>query len=208
MKHWAELLPCYEQELANLKKNIAMLKAPQTESNKKTAIKPLRDAKVTELTINGKRPDAVRMAEGAKLFSDLDSLVTDYADELNNLTAYVTTSKEQRADGTTLDITTAKPVTVLIGYFRDDQRKYAQAPKLEIDATASEYGQQEPCFTSALRINGMPQLNIHPYNLTAGTHTLRLPKGFLVVAGITSDTITPRDAALAGADSSIDWLFY
>ena len=54
----------------------------------------------------------------------------------------------------------------------------------------------------------MPQLNIHPYNLTAGTHTLRLPKGFLVVAGITSANITPRDAALAGADSAIDWLFY
>ena len=27
MKHWSELLPKYEQELANLKKNIAMLKA-------------------------------------------------------------------------------------------------------------------------------------------------------------------------------------
>ena len=208
MKHWTELLPCYEQELANLKKNIAMLKMPQPADKRKTVIKALRDAKVTALNINGKTPVAVKMKKGAKLFSDLDSLVTDYATELDGLTAYITASKEQRADGTAITLTVEKPVTVLIGYFRDDQRKYAQAPKLETDATASEYGQQEPCYTSALRIKGMPQLNIHPYNLTAGTHTLRLPKGFLVVAGITSDNITPRDAALAGADSAIDWLFY
>ena len=54
----------------------------------------------------------------------------------------------------------------------------------------------------------MPQVNVHPYNLSAGTHTLNLPKGFLLVLGATADKITPRDAALAGADSSIDWLFY
>ena len=124
------------------------------------------------------------------------------------MTAYVMESKAQRSEGTTITLTAQKPVTVLIGYFRDDQRKYAQAPKLEIDATASEYGQQDPCYTSALRIKGMPQLNVHPYNLKPGQTTLRLPKGFLAVLGITADKITPRDAALAGGDSSIDWLFY
>ena len=209
MKHWTELLPEYEKELSNLKRNIAMLKAPQGNGAKeKRQVKPLSNAKVDNLTINGVAPVAVTLTEGAKLFSDLDSLVTDYATELKGMTAYVMESKAQRSEGTTITLSAQKPVTVLIGYFRDDQRKYAQAPKLEIDATASEYGQQDPCYTSALRIKGMPQLNVHPYNLKPGQTTLRLPKGFLAVLGITADKITPRDAALAGGDSSIDWLFY
>ena len=186
-----------------------MLKAPQDNGAKeKRQVKPLGNAKVDNLTINGVAPVAVTLTEGAKLFSDLDSLVTDYATELKGMTAYVMESKAQRSEGTTITLSAQKPVTVLIGYFRDDQRKYAQAPKLEIDATASEYGQQDPCYTSALRIKGMPQLNVHPYNLKPGQTTLRLPKGFLAVLGITADKITPRDAALAGGDSSIDWLFY
>ena len=46
MKHWSELLPKYEQELANLKKNIAMLKAQAAGTYKMKAedIKPLKDA--------------------------------------------------------------------------------------------------------------------------------------------------------------------
>lgn len=206
MKHWEELLPKYEEELANLKKNIATLKNPS--AKRTTVIKPLKNAKLTGLTINGESPVAITMQKGTKLFSDLDSLVTDYATELNGMTAYVMTSQKQRNEGTVISYTADKPTTILVGFFRDDQRKYAQAPKLEIDATASEYGQQDPCFTSALRINGMPQINIHPYNLAAGTHELRLPKGFLCILGVTSDKINPRDAGLSGADASIDWLFY
>lgn len=203
MKHWSELLPKYEEELANLKKNIAQLKSPSTE-DKKTVIKPLRPAKVV-LTDNAR---TVRLEKGAKLFNDLDSVVTDYGKELEGMQAYVFSSKAQRNEGTVVEFSSDKPVTLLVGYFRDDQRKYARAPKLEIDATASEYGQQDPCYTSALRINGMPQVNVHPYNFAAGKHRLQLPKGFLVVLGYTSDKINPRDAGLSGADSSIDWLFY
>lgn len=210
MKHWSELLPKYEEEVANLKKNIAMLKAVASGAVKETkqVIKPLKAAAVTNLTINGAPAEKVVITNGAKLFSDLDSLVTGYATELNGMTAYRLSSQQQRNEGTVISYTCTKPTTVLVGYFRDDQRKYAQAPRLEIDATASEYGQQEPCYTSALRINGMPQMNIHPYNLAAGTHELRLPKGFICILGITSDKITPRDAGLSGADANIDWLFY
>ena len=86
--------------------------------------------------------------------------------------------------------------------------KYAKAPKLEIDATANDYGQAEPQLTSAIRIDGMPQVNIHKYEFAAGKHTLLLPKGFLLVLGATGDKITTRDAGFSGADKAIDWLFY
>lgn len=203
MKHWSELLPKYEEELANLKKNIAQLKSPSA-GVKKQEIKPLRNAKV----VLAGDVKTVKVEKGAKLFNDLDSVITDYGKELEGMQAYVFSSKAQRNEGTVVEFSCDKPVTLLVGYFRDDQRKYARAPKLEIDATASEYGQQDPCFTSALRINGMPQVNVHPYNFAPGKHRLQLPKGFLVVLGYTSDKINPRDAGLSGADSSIDWLFY
>ena len=60
----------------------------------------------------------------------------------------------------------------------------------------------------AIRIDGMPQVNIHKYEFAAGKHTLLLPKGFLLVLGATGDKITARDAGLSGADKAIDWLFY
>lgn len=216
MKHWSELLPKYEQELANLKKNIAMLKAQAAGTYKMKAedIKPLKDA--TQQTgafqmenINGEANfKTVKIAKGAKLFNDLDSVVTDFAPELAGMNAYVMNSSKQRGASTSLIFTTKKPVQLLIGYFRDDQMKYAKAPKLETDATANDYGQAEPQLTSAIRIDGMPQVNIHKYEFAAGKHTLLLPKGFLLVLGATGDKITARDAGLSGADKAIDWLFY
>ena len=145
MKHWSELLPKYEQELANLKKNIAMLKAQAAGTYKMKAedIKPLKDATQQKgafqmENINGEANfKMVKIAKGAKLFSDLDSVVTDFAPELAGMNAYVMNSSKQRGESTSLTFTTKKPVQLLIGYFRDDQMKYAKAPKLETDATAT-----------------------------------------------------------------------
>lgn len=205
-KEWWEMLPVYEQELSNLKKNIVMLqaKASGTYNENSKEIKPVKPAAVTV-------PDEcmmVKLQKGVRLFNDMDSVVTDIAPELEGLQTYVFSSREQRDKGTKIEFTCKKPVTLLVGYFRDDQKKYASAPKLEIDATANEYGQAEPLLTSAIRIAGMPQVNIHPYHLTAGHHTLLLPKGMILVLGYTSDAVTPRDAGLSGEDKAIDWLFY
>ena len=206
MKTWIELLPRYEQELANLRRNIAMLRAQEagTTTLQTEAVKPLRNANVTW---KGDM-STVKIAKGVRLFADLDSVVTDYAPELEGLTALVMRSSDQRSSGTTLSFSTKQPMRLLVGYFRDDQNKYAKAPKLETDASANEYGQAEPQLTSAIRIDGMPQVNVHRYEFGAGDHTLLLPKGFLLVLGVTSDAITPRDAGLSGTDKAIDWLMY
>lgn len=208
MKHWEELLPKYEMELANLKKNMAMLRENMgktaTGLTQKHCIRPLRAAHV-ELHDNVK---TVKMGKGVKLFSDLDSTVTDLAPELLGLNAHVMESKSQRNDVTNITFTCSNAVSLLVGYFRDDQMKYAKAPRLETDATANDYGQADPQFTSAVRIHGMPQVNIHRYNFPVGTHTLLLPKGIALILGFTDSEITPRDAGLSGEDKAIDWLFY
>ncbi|MBM6991688.1 MAG: hypothetical protein I3J02_00225 [Prevotella sp.] len=203
-KHWAELLPHYEQELANLKKNIALLKSKGHPVADEATIRPLHPARVT--LGNGLR--TVKLAKGVRLFSDMDSVVTAYAPELEGMQACVLSSRQQRSEGTSIEIATDKPVQLLVGYFRDDQKKYAQGPKLEVDASANDYGQAEPVLTSAIRIDGMPQVNVHAYHFAAGRHTLLLPKGFLLVLGSTADAITPHEVGLSGTDKAIDWLFY
>ncbi len=205
MKHWSELLPKYEQELVNLKKNIEMLKAQASgKYNMKTeVIKPLKDANIEMQGLK-----TVRIEKGARLFSDLDSVVTDFAPELAGMKAYVMNSGELRKNSAKLVFSCKKPIHLLVGYFRDDQIKYAKAPKLETDATANDYGQAEPLLTSAIRIDGMPQVNVHQYDFEAGNHTLLLPKGIILVLGATTDKVSQRDAGLSGTDKAIDWLFY
>ncbi len=201
MKHWSELLPQYELEIANLEKNIAKLKTPDAKG-KKAVVKVLKGAKIEC------QAQTVTLTKGAKLFSDLDSTVVEYAPELEGMKALVFASKQQRNEATKIEFTCKEPVHLLVGYFRDDQKKYAKAPKLEIDATANDYGQAEPQITSALRIKGMPLVNVHKYDFEAGHHTLLLPKGILLVLGATTDQLNVHDAGLAGADEAIDWLFY
>ena len=108
----------------------------------------------------------------------------------------------------TIEFEAAAPVSLLVGYFRDDQKKYAKAPKLETDASANDYGQAEPKLTNAIRIAGMPLANVHAYHFEAGKHTLLLPKGYTMVLGFTDAQVTPRNAGLAGAEETMDWMFY
>ena len=208
MKTWAELLPVYEQELVKLQNNTMMLRAQSQQKN------PLTQSHVSSQQL---RPADVKvigdckwvkLSKGVRLFTDLDSTVTDIAPELSGLSALVLSSEKQRSEGNAFTFICTAPVSLLIGYFRDDQMKYAQAPKLETDASANDYQQAEPQITSALRINGMPQVNVHKYVFPSGQHTLNLPKGMLLVLGFTSSEIVPRDAALSGEDAAIDWLFY
>ena len=112
-----------------------------------------------------------------------------------------------RIVGTTIEFESEEPVKVLVGLFKDDDSKWAKAPKLEIDATGNEYGQAEPILTNAISIVHMPKVNIHQYCLPAGHHTLRLPKGILMVAGFTCSDIKARDCGLSGPSSEVDWLF-
>lgn len=206
-KTWEEMLVHYQAELDNFKNNLATLKdkAAGKISDKPAEIKPLADANVK---VNGpwKR---VKLAEGASLLENMpDATVAGIAPELEGLTAFRVNGDKQRNDGTELTFENAEPVKLLVAYFKDDQKKYAKAPKLETDATANEYGQAEPVLISAIHLDKMPLANIHAYSFAPGKHSLNLPKGYALVLGFTSDNITPRNAALAGEDEAMDWLFY
>lgn len=206
-KTWEELLPHYEKELANFKTNLAMLKDKLSgkEIDKAEDIQALTNAKVALLS---KLPQ-VKLTKGTALFSNLpNAKIEAIAPELEGLSAFRLNGDEQRKEGTAIEFESAVPVELLVGYFRDDQKKFAKAPKLETDASANEYGQAEPKYTNAIRIEGMPIANVHAYHFEAGKHKLLLPKGYTLVLGLTDSKITPRNAALAGDSETMDWMFY
>lgn len=206
-KTWEELLPYYQAELDNLKANIAMLKAKangQATNNSQETIKPLNPANVKFSTPS----QTVKLEKGTSLFTNVASKIEDIAPELVGLNAFAFNGDEQRDKGTSIEFESDKPVSLLVAYFRDDQRKYAKKPTLETDAAANDYGQAEPKLTNAIRLHGFPLADVHAYQFDAGKHKILLPKGYLMVLGVTDSTIKPRNASLAGADETVDWLFY
>ena len=202
-KTWTDMLPVYEEELEALKLNIAQLKSPKTTTVGSNAVFA-RPAKVRLIS----PAQTVPLTEGAILFENReDTKVDTLAHELKNLQALVLNRDSTRIVGTTVEFECDEPVQLLVGFFQDDDKKWARPPKLEIDATGNEYGQAEPVLTNAIALKQMPPCNIHAYHLGAGHHKLNLPRGIIMVAGFTSDVIKPRDAALKGAGDEVDWLF-
>ena len=200
MKTWSELATVYQEELDAFKENIEKLKHPVAQTDVK--IQPLHPSNVKY------KGATVTLQKGAILFENRpDTPVDSIAPELAGLQALVLNRDTTRLVGTTIEYESDKPVKLLVGLFKDDDKKFAKAPKLEIDATGNEYGQAEPVLTNAISIVQMPKVNIHQYSLPAGRNTIRLPKGILMVAGFTDSDITPRDCGLNGPSTEVDWLF-
>ncbi|MBR1547297.1 MAG: hypothetical protein IJ637_01035, partial [Prevotella sp.] len=150
----------------------------------------------------------VTLQKGAILFENRpDTPVDSLAPELVGLQALVLNRDTTRIVGTTIEYESDKPVKLLVGFFQDDDHKWAKPPKLEIDATGNEYGQAEPILTNAMTLLQMPKVNIHQYQLPACRQTLRLPKGIIMVAGFTKSDIRPRDVGINAAGNEVDWLF-
>ena len=204
MKTWSELAVVYQAELDAFKENIEKLKHPVAQTD--ILIQSAQPAKVTILS--PLTSHLTPLEKGTVLFEKRpDTPVDSLAPELVGLQALVLNRDTTRIVGTSIEYESDEPVKLLVGLFKDDDRKFAKAPKLEIDATGNEYGQAEPVLTNAISIVQMPKVNIHQYALPAGKLVLRLPKGILMVAGFTDSTINPRDCGLNGPSGEVDWLF-
>ena len=217
-KTWCEMVPVYEEELTNLKKHIAELKNPQNSSEAENihpakaatvdlfyAGAPISEKDIASLT--PKAPSTALLAKDALLYENRNERIDSLAPELQGLQGIILNRDTTRIEGTTVVFTCSQPVNMLVGFFVDDDTKYAKPPKLEVDATGNEYGQAEPVITNAVNMTGMPKVNIHAYHFGAGKHVIHLPKGIIMVAGFTSDVLRPRDAGLQGAGDEVDWLF-
>ena len=207
-KTWEELLVHYKKELTNFRNNLVLLKSKQNSQTQKPAqIVSLPNVDVKVLTPNVKQ---VKLASGVSLYADIESDVQELAPELSGLNAWVLNAAEQANNGTTVEFESAIPIKLLVGFFRDDQRKYAKAPTLETDAAANLYGQADPVLLNALKVDDLPAINVHVYSFKAGKNKLLLPKGYCLILGFTNNELAPRNAELAGTgnEETMDWMFY
>ena len=204
-KEWWELLPQFEQELANFGANIQKLKDNQAATENVKAFEPV------DVKILAPEGEWVELAEGASLFYDRPETIMQIAPELKGLKALRTNTMVQRDANTTIEFSCQEPVTLWVGYYRaiSPSNRYMQAPRLETDATANDYGQADIKIANALEIGRMPAVNVHSYQFAAGQHKLQLGRGMCLVLGFSKQVndYKTRDAGLKES-TSIDWLFY
>ena len=210
---WQEMMPVYQEELDNLKKNISALISADNASARKETPAKAADALIYKghekkgcVKLMGEY-QTVTLKKGAKLFVGRDEAVDTVATELEGMKALVLNRDTARIKGISVEFECSKPVKLLVGFFVDDQTKFARPPKLETDATGNEYGQAEPVISNGLILTKMPIANIHAYHFSAGHHVINLPKGIIMVAGFTGSELKIRDAKLNGAGTEVDWLF-
>ncbi|MCD8202091.1 MAG: hypothetical protein LUD48_00400, partial [Prevotella sp.] len=202
-KTWEEMLPVYVEELDNLKAHIHSMLFPDEDNGQQMVNPTAQNADITLISDYS----TVKLEKGAHLFEGRDETVDSLAAELVGLNALVLNRDTTRINGGTVEFECASPVQMLVGFFIDDQDKFASPPKLETDATGNEYGQAEALISNAISMSNMPMVNIHAYHLDPGHHVINLPKGIIMVAGFTNTELNTRDAKLNGGNNEVDWLF-
>lgn len=208
-KTWAELLPHYERELANLKRNISLLKDAKNGKVKQKTVTPWKTANVTLLS---PKSSSYNVKAGVKVYGTAISELVKVAPELQNLKGISFVEDEQNADGTTLKFKNAAPVKLVVGYFNSDQKRFLFPPSLETNAAGNEMGEAEVILANAMNLKELPRVNIHTYTFKAGENQLNLGKGKVLILGFidANQKVEPRDVGFidAGEKEAVDWLFY
>ncbi|MCH7408124.1 hypothetical protein MM239_01845 [Belliella sp. DSM 111904] len=206
---WEEMLPHYQNELRNLKRNIAQLESNEKPDQVKEEIKPWNNVNVDWENSLGKK---VNLKAGINLSKSSSMVVKRVADELESFEGFVLDDKQQIEDGTSLKFKADKPVKLVVGYFNTDQKGYLSPPTLETDAAGNDRGQAEPVILNAIELENLPRVNLHTYSFEAGNHELNLGKGKVLILGFVDGAtpINPRDAGLIDPSEkvSVDWVFY
>ena len=180
-KHWTEVGVALEKELQFYKDKI--YKAEQL-----GAWSAVKRNSLAKANLQMESPlQVVRLDTAVSLFSDTSVMVVALAPELRGLEAYAVPFKEQLKSGTSLSFIADEPGKLLVGYFTGPVSYGLKAPELETNAQANNRGQSEIKIGHALRLRGMPTVNIHSYSFEAGRNSLQLGKGACILIGFVKD---------------------
>ncbi|MBP5711927.1 MAG: hypothetical protein J6W77_02850, partial [Prevotella sp.] len=206
-KTWTEMIPVYQEEFDALKLNTNKLHRRRRSGGDPSLTEQHPKAIPSKVTLISPT-STTTLRRNALLFENRsDTKINAIATELQGLRALVLNRDSTRINGTTIEFSTDEPTKMLVGFFQDDDPKWAKAPTLETDALGNEYGQAEPILYNAINIKDMPPVHIHAYQFKAGHHTINLPKGIICVVGFTGSDIKQRDVGLQSAGDEVDWLF-
>ena len=207
-KLWSELLPKYEEELANFGRNLETLKdaaaAPASLPNKTFVPANVR-------LISPAKLQWVPVKEGERPFLDNPGAIVEFAPELADMSLMVTNTLVQRDQHTVFEFQTDAPVELWVGYYRpiSPSNRYLDPPKLETDASANDFGQADIRIANAIHIANSPAVDLHSFSFGPGRHRVDLGKGMCLVFGFANPDpdFKTRDAGLKQT-GGVDWLFY
>ena len=208
-KTWQELLPHYERELANFKRNIERLKASKNGKIDRVEGKPWQPAEVELLSDN---QGSYNLNSGTQIYSTEGAVLEKIAPELRQLKGLKFKASSQNTQGTKIQFKNDRPVKLVVGYFNTDQKRFLFPPSLETNAAGNIHGEAEVILANAITLKDLPRVNIHTYLYEPGEHTLSLGKGRVLLLGFidANEAETSRDVGYVGKDDkeAVDWLFY
>ena len=208
-KTWEELLPHYERELANLKRNIALLKASK---DGKIVREKGAAFKTVDVTILSNNKKTYKLKKGTKVYGTPESEVLELAPELENLQGIYYVIDNQNKKGSYIKFKNDKPVKLVVGYFNTDQKRFLFPPSLETNAAGNTRGEAEVILANAVKLKGLPRVNIHTYEFQPGENEITFGKGRVLIFGFinANQPIKSRDVGLIDKDDkeAVDWLFY
>lgn len=168
--HWAQLLPLYEKELVDFRAHVAALKNPSIAKARTHAPLATADFRLLTPGISG-----FTVQVGNTVFTDAPATLTSVAPELEGLQGIkFSLSDAQTGRLPPIEIETKSPIRVLVGYFDAPGNEWRKPPTLETDATAADRGGAEPFIVDAVKLEGLPPVNVHAFNYPAGRHTIEV----------------------------------
>lgn len=199
--HWTQVLPVYEQELADFEKRVHAIESGLPDVEDESHIRPLPAVAVRILSPGA---EVYEVKPGAQVYTDRPYRIQSLAAELVGGTGIRFSHSQAKAgDYEPIEFEVDQPVQVLVGYFQSQRDIWLQPPNLETDANAVERGGAEPVIDNAATIDSLPALNVHALRFGAGLQRLEVrgPGSFVVLGVVPADfTIQRRDAGRGGAE--------
>jgi hypothetical protein len=195
--HWVQMLPPYEDELAQFQERVANLDREQTAPRSK----PGPRLKGVPFVLLSSRVETYELRVGARPFTDRGYTVLQLAEELEGLMA-IRFSHDAGKSGqlAPIQFRTEMPVKVLIGYFSENRPLWAKPPNLDLDSEAARHDGVEAVLRNAVQVEGCPGVNVHVFSFGAGQITFdpRGPGSYLILGVVPADAeLTPRDVGLS-----------
>ncbi len=195
--HWSQMLPLYEEELAQFKERVENLDQEQTEPRSKPG--PRLTGVPFELLSD--HAETYELTIGAKPFTDRGYVVLQLAEELEGLTGIRFSINDSRSGRLApIRFKTEVPVKVLIGYFDEKRNIWAQPPNLDIDSQAALHDGVETIMQNVMQLEGSPAVKLHVFTYDAGEITFdpRSRGSYLFLGIVPADAeITARDVGLS-----------
>jgi hypothetical protein len=195
--HWVQMLPLYEEELAQFKARVATLDQEQAAPRSQ----PGPRLKGAPFVLLSPHAETYELKVGARPFTDRGYTVRQLAEELEGLTA-VRFSHDAGKSGSLAPIQfrTEMPVKVLIGYFNENRNLWAKPPNLDRDSEAARHDGVEAVLRNAVQVEGCPGVIVHVFTFEAGRITFdpRGPGSYLILGVVPAEVeLTPRDVGLS-----------